>query len=98
MKRDDGLNRLIHEPARLSIVATLAVVECADFTFLATRTGLTDGNLSSHLSKLEDAEYVGVEKTFEDRRPRTIYTLTGAGRQAFDKYRADLERVLNPTD
>lgn len=92
-----GLDRLIHEPARLALVATLYVVDSADFTYLATRTHLTDGNLSSHLSKLEQAGYVDVEKGFEGRRPRTTYTLTRAGREAFHRYRANLDRVLNPS-
>lgn len=90
------LNRVIHEPARLAIVATLYVVESADFTYLAHRSGLTDGNLSSHLAKLEQAGYVDVDKSFEGRRPRTIYTLNPSGRRAFDDYREALARVLDP--
>lgn len=90
------LDRVIHEPARLAIVATLYVVASADFTYLANRSGLTDGNLSSHLAKLEQVGYVDVEKSFEGRRPRTTYTLNRSGRRAFDEYRQTLAKVLDP--
>ena len=90
-----GLDRLIHEPARLNIVAHLYVVESADFLFLLHQTGLTRGNLSSHLSKLEDAGYVAVEKKFVDKTPRTLLSLTEEGRRAFQVYRRKIKRVLN---
>lgn len=80
-------DRLIHEPARLVLMANLYVVDEADFVFLSRRTGLTAGNISSHMARLEDAGYVGVEKGFAGRRPRTVYRLTAAGRGAFDAYR-----------
>jgi DNA-binding MarR family transcriptional regulator len=82
-----GIDRLIHEPARLSIMANLFVVESADFVFLLNRTGLTAGNLSSHMSRLSGAGYVEERKEFVDRKPRTMYRLTEEGRKAFDEYR-----------
>ena len=88
------IDRLIHEPARLMLVANLFVVQSADFTWLVNRTGLTDGNISSHMAKLEEAGYVAVEKSFEGRRPRTSYTLTEAGRKGFEQYRALMWSVL----
>jgi DNA-binding MarR family transcriptional regulator len=88
------IDRLIHEPARLSIIVTLYVVESADYTFLMHQTGLTWGNLSSHLSKLEEAGYVVVEKTFVGKKPHTLAALTEAGRAAFRTYRAQIEGVL----
>ena len=90
------IDRVIHEPARLILVSNLYVVESADFTYLARRTGLTDGNISSHMARLEDAGYVTVVKTFNGRRPRTIYELNGRGRAAFEAYRANLGAVLDP--
>jgi len=88
------LDRVIHEPARLMIVAYLYVVESADFTFLMRQTGLTWGNLSSHMSKLEEAGYVEVDKSFVERKPRTMLRLTDAGRAAFREYRKRMEQVL----
>ena len=80
------LDRLIHEPARLAIIALLYVLESADFTFIMNQTGLTWGNLSTHLSKLEEAGYLEVEKSFKGRRPNTTLRLTPQGRQAFGEY------------
>jgi DNA-binding MarR family transcriptional regulator len=88
------IDRLIHEPARLSIVAHLFVVETADFLFLERQTGLTRGNLSSHLSKLEGAGYVAVEKKFVGKIPRTLLSLTGEGKRAFQAYRKNIKRML----
>ena len=88
------LDKIIHEPARLLIVANLYVVEKADFTFLMNQTQLTWGNLSSHLAKLEDAGYVEVEKTFVGKRPYTMLYLTQSGRVAFDTYRQKMMEVL----
>jgi DNA-binding MarR family transcriptional regulator len=89
------IDRLIHEPARLSIIVTLYVVESADYTFLMNQTGLTWGNLSSHMSKLEEAGYVAVEKSFVGKKPQTMAALTEAGRAAFRAYRQQMGRVLN---
>jgi DNA-binding MarR family transcriptional regulator len=84
------LDRVIHEPARLAIMANLFVVDSADFVFLLNRTRLTNGNLSSHMSKIEAAGYVEVTKEFVDRKPRTMYRLTRRGRVAFTSYRQAL--------
>jgi DNA-binding MarR family transcriptional regulator len=90
------IDRLIHQPARLNLVANLYIVDSADFTYLSRRTGLSDGNISSHMTKLEHADYITVTKTFEGKRPRTVYTLTAAGRRAFEHYRATMRAVLEP--
>jgi DNA-binding MarR family transcriptional regulator len=90
-----NLDRLIHEPARLMILAVLYVVESADFTFLMRQTGLTWGNLSSHMSKLEEAGYIEVEKKFKGKRPNTMLRLTDEGRAAFRDYRHSLKQVLD---
>ncbi len=89
-----GIDRIIHEPARLMIMAYLYVVESADFTFLMRQTGLTWGNLSSHMSKLEAAGYIEVEKEFVKRKPRTMLRLTEEGREAFREYRKRMEQVF----
>jgi DNA-binding MarR family transcriptional regulator len=89
------LDRLVHEPARLMILAYLFVTDSADFVFLARQTGLTLGNLSSHVSKLEEAGYVEVEKSFKGKRPHTLLRLTHEGRAAFARYRNRLTRVLD---
>lgn len=80
------LDRVVHEPARLAILATLLGVEEADFAFLHRQTGLTRGNLSVHLAKLEEYGLVEIEKRFENRRPRTLVRLTKDGRKAMDAY------------
>jgi DNA-binding MarR family transcriptional regulator len=92
------LDRLIHEPARLRILAQLYVVEDADFLFVMSRTGLTQGNLSSHMTRLEQAGYVEVVKGFVGKRPRTTLRLTGAGRRAFDGYMARMRGALEWLD
>lgn len=89
------VDRLIHEPARLMIMAVLYVVQSADFTFLMAQTDLSWGNLSSHMSKLEEAGYIEVEKSFVNRRPRTMLRLTEAGRSAFRIYRQKMKQVLD---
>ncbi len=88
------IDKLIHEPARLAIMANLYVVERADFMFLMRRTDLTFGNLSSHLSKLEAAGYVRIEKTFKGKKPNTMIHLTAAGRTAFEGYRSNMKRMF----
>jgi DNA-binding MarR family transcriptional regulator len=87
-------DRVVHEPARLLILATLYVVESADFLFLKRQTGLTDGNLSSHLRKLEEAGYVEVQKEFVGRKPHTMLCLTDEGRAALQDYRKSMQSVL----
>ncbi len=89
------IDPVIHQPARLLIVANLYVVDEADFVFLKRTTQLTDGNLSTHLTKLEDAGYIDVVKEFVDRKPRTSLRLTRRGREAFETYRASLTSLLN---
>ena len=89
------IDRLVHEPARLAIMALLYVVDSADFTFMVNQTGLSWGNLSAHMSKLEEAGYLDVEKSFKGRRPNTNLRLTTAGRNAFDEYRRRLKQVLD---
>jgi len=91
------LDRLIHEPARLLIVTILSTVESADFLFLQRETDLTKGNLSAHLSKLEDAGYVNIEKTFKGKLPLTVCKLTGAGQQAFTGYRQQMQNIISKT-
>ena len=88
------IDRLIHEPGRLMIMANLSIVESADFLFLKRQTGLTWGNLSAHLSKLEAAGYIVVEKEFVDRKPHTILHLTVKGRTAFQTYRQNMKQMF----
>ena len=88
------VDRLIHEPARLMIVAVLSAVEKADFLYLLTATELTKGNLSSHLSRLEEAGYVEIEKTFDGKTPRTLCRLTEEGEAALSAYRQQMKGVL----
>ncbi len=85
------IDRLVHEPARLLLLSQLYVVDSADFLFLKQQTGLTQGNLSSHMSKLEAAGYVTVEKSFVGRRTRTLLRLTDQGRSAFKAYVAQMK-------
>lgn len=94
--RDVGaVDRILHEPSRLVIVAILFAVESADFLFLQRETDLTKGNLSAHLTKLEGAGYVEIEKTYRGRVPLTILRLTAAGRAAFADYRERMRRVVD---
>lgn len=91
------VDRLIHEPARLMIITILYVVESADFLYLRRETGLTKGNLSSHLYKLENAEYVQIEKTYKGKIPLTVCSLTDQGRQAFEDYREQIKHFVENT-
>lgn len=88
------LDRVIHEPARLTIVALLAGVEQADFLWILSESRLTKGNLSSHLSRLEDAGYVEVGKTYRGKTPLTLLRLTETGRAAFKAYKKSLTGLL----
>ncbi|MFQ5562581.1 MAG: winged helix-turn-helix domain-containing protein [Parvularculaceae bacterium] len=81
-----SLDRQIHEPARLAVMAALSACEHADFLYLQQITGLTKGNLSSHLSKLENAGFIRIDKTFVKKTPRTRARLTDEGRRAMDEY------------
>ena len=90
-----NINRLIHEPARFSIMAHLYVVEEADFLFLSRRIGLTRGNLSAHMRKLEDGDYIEVRKGFMGRRPHTVLAITEKGQKAFKNYVFDIKNALH---
>ena len=92
------IDKLIHEPARLMILATLHVVESADFLFVERQTGLTRGNLSSHMSKLEDAGYIEINKEFVDKIPRTLLRITDNGRTALLVYTNNMRQVLDGLD
>src|SRR3954447_2149104 len=87
------LDRLVHEPARLTVMTMLSYVGEADFVFLQRATELTKGNLSSHLSKLEEAGLVRVEKRFVERKPRTSVTLTARGRERIERHWEQLDRL-----
>ena len=80
------IDRTIHEPARLLLLIYLFSVEKADFTFLKQQTGLTQGNLSSHLNKLEMKGYIRTEKKYRNKRPLTLVRITDSGRKAFASY------------
>jgi len=88
------LDRLIHERLRLGIVSALAVNERLTFNDLKQLLRTTDGNLSVHARKLEEAEYIACDKSFEGRIPRTEYRITAAGRKAFEKYLAHMEAII----
>ena len=81
-----SIDRILHEPARMQIAALLYVIDSADFIFVMNQTGLTWGNLSAHLTKLEDAGYIQIEKSFRGKRPNTTIKMTEQGRAAFKDY------------
>ena len=89
-----NLDRLIHERLRLGIISALAVNECLSFTDLKRLLDTTDGNLSVHARKLEEAQYIACDKSFDGRVPRTEYRLTAAGRRALDKYLVHMEALI----
>ena len=88
------IDQLVHQPARLSILALLYVVESASFLYVTRQTGLTRGNLSSHVSKLESAGYVDVKKEFVDKIPRTLLRITEEGRNAISAYTKNMNKIL----
>ena len=88
------LDRIVHEPGRLMVVVILFAVDQADFLYLQHATGLNKGTLSSHLSRLEEAGYVEVTKTYRGKVPQTLLRLTIAGRKAFEQYRRKLKGAL----
>jgi DNA-binding HxlR family transcriptional regulator len=90
------IDDVIHSRIRLAIMAVLIAVDEADFNFLKEKVQATDGNLSVHLKKLEEAKYVGVKKAFVDRKPQTRYKLTAQGRKAFEAYVQQLEKLIKP--
>ena len=89
------LDRTVHAPARLLILARLAIVESADFNYLLRATQLSKGNLSTHLAKLETAGYVAIAKEFVDKIPRTLIRLTDRGRAAIAAYRDAMRTVVD---
>jgi len=88
-----GLDRLVHEPARLSILTALSACKSADFLFLQRLTSLSKGNLSSHLGKLEEGGLVLIEKSFEGKIPKTTIALSADGRRQLEHHWNDLERI-----
>jgi DNA-binding MarR family transcriptional regulator len=88
------VDRLIHEPSRSAILAVLSAVQSADFLYLLRETGLTKGNLTVHLSKLETAGYIKIEKTYRGKLPLTLCSLTEDGKQAFENYCKQLKQFL----
>jgi DNA-binding MarR family transcriptional regulator len=90
-----ALDRLVHEPARLSILTALAACDSADFLYLQRLTGLSKGNLSSHLAKLEEAALVKVEKQFKGKLPNTQVSLTATGKRAVERHWEQLDRLRN---
>ncbi|MDH5543094.1 MAG: transcriptional regulator [Nitrospinota bacterium] len=88
------INELIHSRIRLAIMSVLINLEEADFTFLKQKVNTTDGNLSIHLSKLENAGYISVNKIFEDKKPRSLYRITKKGRDDFEAYIEHLEEII----
>ena len=88
------LNPIIHGKLRLALLSLLLSVEEADFTWLRTKTGSTDGNLGAQLAKLEEAGYVAVEKRFLQRKPQTLYRITESGRAALAEYVQALRQLL----
>jgi DNA-binding MarR family transcriptional regulator len=90
-----SLDRLIHEPARLNIMSHLYVIESADFLFMMRQTGLTFGNLSAHMSKLENAGYIEIIKEFVGKKPHTMLKLTEKGRQVFEEYRNQMKQFFD---
>jgi len=88
------LDKLIHAPARLAIMTQLMVIDEADATWLQAQTGLSWGNLATHVRKLEEADYLVVSKEFAERKPRTVFRLTDMGRQAYQEYRRKILELL----
>ncbi len=89
------INQVIHAPARLMVLTYLYVVESADYVFLMRLTGLTWGNLATHLTKLEEARYITINKEFKGKKPHTTISLTRQGRAAFREYKKSLQQVLD---
>lgn len=90
-----SLDRLIHEPARLAIMSILYAAEEADFLYILRETGLTKGNLSTHLSRLEKGGYIEIEKGYVGKLPQTLCRMTPAGRKAFKSYRRQIQDFLD---
>jgi DNA-binding MarR family transcriptional regulator len=96
-KKPEELDRLIHERLRLGIVSALAVNDSLSFSDLKKLMNTTDGNLSVHARKLEEAEYIACTKSFEGRMPKTQYRLTASGRRALERYLDHMEALIRAT-
>lgn len=96
MEKDNILNLdpIIHAPTRLAILSILIAAEGADFKFLKDTVGTTDGNLSSHLNKLEESKYIKIKKSFIGKRPNTVCIITDKGRNAFTNYLLQMETIV----
>jgi len=90
-----AVDRILHEPARMQIAALLYVIDSADFIFVMNQTGLTWGNLSAHLAKLEEAGYIQIEKSFKGKRPNTTIKMTEPGRAAFKEYAIKMRQYFD---
>lgn len=95
MNPNNEIDNVIHQKTRLSIMATLAGVDSMDFTELKATLGLTDGNLSTHLTHLEKAEYVEIAKTFKAKKPLTTVSTTAKGKTAFQRYIGILQSIID---
>jgi DNA-binding MarR family transcriptional regulator len=91
------LNKAIHQKARLGIMSILMASDNAEFNYLKDRLKLTDGNLSSHLSLLEKEKYIKIRKKFIKKKPKTLCQMTDKGRQAFEEYLENLEKIIRST-
>lgn len=89
------LDPIIHAPTRLAILSILVTVENSNFKFLKDSIGTTDGNLSTHLTKLETNHYITIQKSFIGKKPQTICAISKKGRKAFDKYLEQLEQIVH---
>jgi DNA-binding MarR family transcriptional regulator len=95
IEKAHDLERLIHEPVRLALVSALAANDSLTFSQIKALLNITDGNLSVHARKLEDAEYISCKKGFAGRMPQSLYKLTAKGRQAFEKYVDHMESIVS---
>lgn len=86
MRKFETLDPIVHAPVRLAILTVLISVKSADFTYLKEVTETTDGNLGTHLQKLEDAGYVKVQKSFVGKKPKTTLSITKSGQKTYEKY------------
>ena len=89
------IDRLVHEPARLMVMASLYVVESADYTYLMRQADITWGNLSAHISKLEEAGYIEIEKTYRGKRPYTLLRMSPQGRKVFKEYVRKMKNIMD---
>ena len=90
-----GLDQIIHAPARLNIMMLLYVVDSLDYVFLKNQTGLSWGNLATHLGKLEEAGYVQINKGYRGKKPHSMIQLTSVGRSAFQEYKSTFQQLLD---